>query len=180
MTWVSLEEGNSGLFFIFVATNTWVIDSRATNHMTSNPSLLNSLIPSPIKSVQAAKGTPIPISGSGNFSFSSTLLLFSVPLAPNLSNNLLSISKITKNMNCFVTFHSTHSMFQDNLMKTTTSFGKERGGLYYLEGTRELQPKSYHTLQVTRETFDIEKILLWHYRLGHPSLPYLNVCFLTY
>ena len=38
--------------------------------------------------------------------------------------------------------------------------GKEREGLYYLECTRELQQKSDLILQVTRETFDREKILL--------------------
>ena len=78
----------------------------------------------------------MPISGSGNVSFSSTFLLSSVLLAPNLSNHLLSISKITKNMNCSVTFHSTHCVFQDNITKTVIGIGKERGGLYYLEGTR--------------------------------------------
>ena len=96
MTRVSLEEGNSDLFFISDATNTWVIDSGAIDHMTSNPSLLNSLIPSPDKSLQVANGTPMPISGFRNVSFSSTLPLPFVLLAPNLSNNLLSISKITK------------------------------------------------------------------------------------
>ena len=96
VTRVSLKEGNSNLFFISAATNTWVIDSGATDHMNSNPSLLNSLIPSPVKSVQVDNGTPMPISGSRNVSFSSTLPLSSVLLAPNLSNNLHSISKITK------------------------------------------------------------------------------------
>ena len=61
VTQVSLEEGNSGMFFIYDTTNTWIIDSGATDHMTSNPSLLNSLIPSPVKSVQVANGTPMPI-----------------------------------------------------------------------------------------------------------------------
>ena len=97
--------------------------------MTSNPSLHNSLIPSLVKSVQVANGTPMPISGSRNVSFSSTLLLSSVLLAPNLSNNLLLVSKITKNMNCFVTFHSTHCVFQNNLTKTTISISKERRSL---------------------------------------------------
>ena len=76
--------------------------------MTSNPSLINSLIPSPVKSIQVANETPMSILGSGHVSFSSTLPLSSVLLAPNLSNNLLSISKITKNLNCSITFHSTH------------------------------------------------------------------------
>ena len=105
----------------------------------------------------------MPISGSGNVSFSSTLLLFFVLLAPNLSNNLLSICKITKNLNCYVTFHSTHCVFQNNLAKTTIGIGKKRGGLYYLEQTRVLQPKFDRILQVIRETFDREKIMLWQY-----------------
>ena len=33
VTQVSLEEGNSSLFFIYAATNTWVIDSGATDHV---------------------------------------------------------------------------------------------------------------------------------------------------
>ena len=74
------------------------------------------------------------ISGVGNVSFSSTLPMSSVLLAPSLSNNLLSISKITKNLNFSITFHSTHCVFQDNLTKTTIGIGKEKGGLYYLEG----------------------------------------------
>ena len=94
--------------------------------MTSNPSLLNSLIPSPIKSIQVAYGTPMPILGSENVPFSSALPLSFVLLTPNLSNNLLSIYQ---NLNCFVTFHSTHRVFQDNLTKTTIGIGKERGFL---------------------------------------------------
>ena len=79
--------------------------------MTSNPSLLNSLISSLVKSVRVANETPMPISGSENVSFSSTLPLSSVLFAANLSNNLLSISKITKNLSYSVTFHSTHCVF---------------------------------------------------------------------
>ena len=68
-------------------------------------------------------------------------------------------------------------MFQNNLTKTTIGIGKKRGGLYYLEGTREVQPKSDRILQVTREMFKREKILLWHCQLGHPSFPYLERSF---
>ena len=70
------------------------------------------------------------------------------------------MSKISKNLNCYVTFHSIHCVFQNNLTKTTIGIVKERGGLYYLEGTRELQPKFDRILQVTKETSDREKILL--------------------
>ena len=175
MTRVSLEEGTFGLFFIYAATNTWVIDLGATDHMIRNHSLLNSLISSPVKSVQVSNGTPMPILGFGSVSCSSTLSLSSALLALNLSNNLISISKITKNMNCSVTFHSTHCVFQDNLTKTTIHIGKKKGGLYYLEGTRELQPKSDRI--IPRGTSNREKILFWHCQLGHPYFPYLERLF---
>ena len=51
VTRVSLEEGNSGLFFVYAGTNTWIIDSTTIDHMTSNLSLLNSLFSSPVKFV---------------------------------------------------------------------------------------------------------------------------------
>ena len=98
--------------------------------MTSNASFLNFPIPSPIKSVQFGNGTPMPISRSENVSFSSTLSLSFVYL--HLTSLIISfqLSGLTKNLNCFVTFHSTHYVFQDNLTKTTIGIGKTRGGLY--------------------------------------------------
>ena len=80
----------------------------ATNHMTSHSSLFNPLMSSPVKSVQVANGTPMPISGDRNVSLSITFSMSFVLLAPSLSNSIVSISKITKYLNCSVTFHSTH------------------------------------------------------------------------
>lgn len=130
-----------------------------------------------VKSVQVTNRTLMPISEVGNVSFSSTLLMSSILLASNLSNNLFSISKITKTLNCSVIFHSTNFVFQDNLTKKTIGIGKERGGLYYFKGERELHPKSNHVFQITMETSNIEKLLLWHCRLGHPSFSYLEHLF---
>ncbi|KAI9195921.1 hypothetical protein LWI28_019428 [Acer negundo] len=49
---VSPQEGNYGLVLLSSTNNTWVIDSGATDHMTSNVSLITSLMSSPIKSIQ--------------------------------------------------------------------------------------------------------------------------------
>ena len=62
VTRVSPEKGNFGLAFILAATNTWVIDSVSIDHMTSHSFLIDSLIPSHVKSVQIANGTPTSIS----------------------------------------------------------------------------------------------------------------------
>ena len=158
-------------------SNTWVVDLRVTNYMTSHSSLLDFIIPSSVKSVQVANGTLILISGVENVSLSPTLSMSSIILMPSLSNSPLFISKITKHLNCFVTFNSTHYVFQDNLTKMTVGIGKERGGLYYLEGVRELQFESDRVFQVAREMYDREKILLWHCQLDHPSFTYLEHLF---
>ena len=91
--------------------------------------------------------------------------------------SLIIFFKITKHLNYHVTFNSINCVFQDNLTKMTTSIGKERGGLYYLEGVRELQFEFDHIFQVAKETFDREKILLWYYQLGHPKFSYLECLF---
>ncbi|RVW27693.1 hypothetical protein CK203_106718 [Vitis vinifera] len=88
------------------------------------------------KSAQVANETPMLISGAKNVSLSPTLSMSFVLLAPSLSNSVLSISKITKHLSCFVTFHSTHCVFRDSFMKMTIGIGKETGGLYYLEGAK--------------------------------------------
>ena len=87
------------------------IDLGVIDHMTSNSSFLDSLMLSPIKFVQVAKETPMLISGARNVSLSPILSMSSVLLASNLFNSLLSIGKISKHLNYFVTFHSTHCVF---------------------------------------------------------------------
>ncbi|GMH22992.1 hypothetical protein Nepgr_024835 [Nepenthes gracilis] len=54
-------------------------------------------------------------------------------------------------------FLSEHSVL-DKLTKMRIGTGKERGGLYYLEGTRKLPPKSEQVLQVTRDTLNKTKL----------------------
>ena len=75
---LSSQECNSSLAFIFIASNTWVTDLRAIDHMNSNSSLLDSLMPLPIKSIQIANGTLILILGAKNVSltFPHTLHVF--------------------------------------------------------------------------------------------------------
>ncbi|MFU0443527.1 hypothetical protein ACMBCN_01855, partial [Candidatus Liberibacter asiaticus] len=65
------------------------MDLGATDHMTSNSSLFESLTPSCVKSIQVANGAPMSILGAGNVSLSLTFFMSSVLFAPTLKNNLL-------------------------------------------------------------------------------------------
>ena len=145
--------------------------------MTSHSSLLDSVMPLSIKSIQVANGTPMSILGVGNVSLSPRLLMSFVLLVPSLSNGLLSVSKITKHLNCFVTFNSTHHVFHDNLMKMTIDIDKEREGFYSLERARKLQFEFDLVFQVARKRSDRENIILWHCQLGHRLFYYLKYLF---
>ena len=49
-----------------------------------------------------------------------------------MSCNLLSINKLAKSQNCFVTFFPIHCVIQNLTMGKMMDYAKERGDLYYL------------------------------------------------
>ena len=77
----------------------WVIDSGANKHISSILSLLSDLLP--IKHhVVLADGSSRSVHGKG-------------VLQPNKSLSLLSISQLTKALQCSITFDPTLCVFQD-------------------------------------------------------------------
>ena len=59
--------------------------------------------------------------------------LSSVLYIPSFPFNLLSISKLTKILNCAAIFLSTHCIFQDLKTRKIIGGGHEADGLYYLD-----------------------------------------------
>ncbi|CAH9134499.1 unnamed protein product, partial [Cuscuta epithymum] len=133
--------------------------------MTGNPSLFSSFHSHlPTSSVTLADGSTSPVLGSGTVVPTSTLPLSSVLSLPNFSFNLLSISKITRTLNCSVTFFPGYCLFQDLLTKQTIGKGHESAGLYILDTS------------ITKgiSCLGVGNLLEAHYRLGHPSLPLMK------
>ena len=156
-------------------SKTWIIDSGATNHITKESNVFLSYIPcSSNQKVQVANGSLTPISGKGNVLVTPNITLSSVLHVPNTSYNLLSISKLRKFQNCFVTFLPTHCVFQDLITGKVIGSAKEREGLYYL--VTEEQGK----IQDHQIKGNIEKereLWLIHERLGHPSFVFLKTLY---
>ena len=101
----------------------WVIDSSATNHMTGTSGLLSDLEhSSSLPNVTLVDGSATIVSGLGTVNLNPNLSLSSVLYIHDFPFNLLSISKLTKILNCAAIFLSTHYIFQD--LKT----GKIIGG----------------------------------------------------
>jgi hypothetical protein len=180
----STSLGNTGNFGFIESTTSvpcnkpWIIDSGASNHMTNDSKLFLLYTTTLRNTVKVANGLSTPVLGAGSIPLSSSLSLSSVLHVPSLSNNLMSISQITKHLNCCAIFFSTHCLFQDILTKKLIGLGRERGGLYYLDLKEAPVLEAGHVYQVgTEESKAREKIWLWHRRLGHPSFQYLQHLF---
>ncbi|KAL5851107.1 hypothetical protein ACOSQ3_006225 [Xanthoceras sorbifolium] len=156
-----------------VKTRPWIVDSGASDHMTSDSSLISDFQPcSNGLTVKIADGSVSQVTGTGSVKISDSLVLKSVLFVPKLDCNLLSITKLTKDCNCMVKFVHNLCEFQDLDSGRTIGSAELCSGLYLLkvEGTSTRQ-----ALQVMSNS-DSE-IMLYHYRLGHPNFMYLEKLF---
>ena len=75
----------------------WIVDSGASDHMTQESKLFNSYIScSGKQKVFVANGSNIPVHGKGSIAINKHITLDSVLHVPEMSTNLLSISKLAK------------------------------------------------------------------------------------
>jgi len=114
---------------------------------------------------------------------------------PSSKFNLLSVSKLTQDEQCFVAFYPNFCLIQDSVTRVLKGVGREKGGLYYLvdEDTKHLDvsflDKPLHAKdepcvatglvnQLSRNIIEskkcvidsgegeVNKSTLWHLRLG--------------
>ena len=85
--------------------NPWILDSAATDHLTNSSEHFVYYIPcAGNEKIRIADGSLAPIVGKWQISFFYGLSLHNVLHVPQISYNLLSISKITHELNCQVIF----------------------------------------------------------------------------
>lgn len=168
------QNGNILNSYVFSASNkcnstTWVIDSGATDHMAHSTSCFTTYQPcSSNRKIKVADGSLINVVGQGTVVFSSMLILKDVLHVPKLSVNLLSISKITQDLNCHETFFNDRCIFQDQTMGRMIGQARAMEGLYLLK-----DKDSYsEPLHLSLISVNSNKDEIWnhHRRLGHPLL----------
>ena len=95
------ESGNRNTCLVSSSSSEWVIDSGATDHMTGNSRLYSTFQSHPSPStVTLADGSHSTVLGSGSICPTPSLPLSSVLNLPNFSFNLVSVSKLTRALNC--------------------------------------------------------------------------------
>ncbi|CAJ2657635.1 unnamed protein product [Trifolium pratense] len=90
---------------------------------------------------------------------------------PHFSFNLISVSRVTSDLDCVFAFTDTLCFIQNSMQKMIGS-GRLINGLYYLEGTQSQSslPTGKHC-----NALGIPKTALWHFRFGHTSQKRLEI-----
>ncbi|RVW98013.1 Retrovirus-related Pol polyprotein from transposon TNT 1-94 [Vitis vinifera] len=139
----------------------WNIDSGASDHMmgSHDPFINYTLCPRTFK-IRIADGSLSSVAGKGTMSISPNITLHSVLHVPSLSCNLVSISKLTRELQCVAKFFPSYCEFQDWHLGRTIGGAKECDGLYYLEDHKPVVNKQ---AQVLRQSIRLlRKYLLSH------------------
>ncbi|KAK0601793.1 hypothetical protein LWI29_027437 [Acer saccharum] len=158
-----------------VTSRNWIIDSGATDHISSSSKLFfrkNNKCSLP--PVLLPSGEKANIVAKGSLPLNSVYYLHDVLCVPTFKVDLMSVSRLTRALNCSITFFPYWCVLQDLATRRMIGLGKQRDGLYYLVAlTTE---KSKLTLPVNRPACNltISPTDLWHRRLGHASPPRLS------
>lgn len=152
-------------------SNPWIFDCGATDTMTYDSSDIVSSKNTHRTQIQTANGEYIPITQAGTVDVTSNIHLQNCLLIPNLTHKLLSVSQLTRELNCTILMTSSGCVVQDAQMGRIIGHGTERGGLYYVnEVTQNGNALLVHGSPE-------HQLWMWHRRLGHPSIGYLKRLF---
>ena len=165
----------------FVGSNTWIIDSGASDHMTYDKSYFTELSSPPVSYVTNANGEAFPVLGTRSIRITPTLQLHNVLYVPDLSHHLISVPQLNTKSKCFVTFYLMYVIFQDLLTRETIGRGYLRGRLFHLDQTYAGEkPGAQSRTALTSNSDKLSEIWLWHRRLGHPSFTLMKKPCLLY
>lgn len=122
-------------FLVSNGAHEWIIDTLDTNHMISNFGLLKKDIV--IKVVNQNKvclpnGDITHVTRTGDSYISSNTTILDVFYIPQFKFIILSVSKITKKLQCLATSFLDFCVFQDLFIGKVREIGKEEDGLYLM------------------------------------------------
>ena len=151
-----------------ILSSSWILDSGATHHMTSDATRLVDLVPTHLTSqVRTADGTLLSVTQSGRLTPTSTspVSLPTVHHVPGLALSLISVSQLT-DLGLTVTFTSSACVVQDRLSGQRIGIGHRVGGLYYLDRLQLSPSTPTASASVLAVVSSPDR---WHRRLGHLS-----------
>lgn len=133
--------------------------------------------PDSIRKVHLPTGGETEVSRIGSSIISTRSTLSNVLCLPTFKYNLLSVSKVTRELGCSVSLFPDFCIFQDLSSGRVGEIGREVNGLYTLSGrTKGGQTTNGCLLLVNDESKskDLNEVELWHKRFGHLSVGVLG------
>ncbi|KAL4025768.1 hypothetical protein IC575_014173 [Cucumis melo] len=154
--------------------NPWILDSRATDHLTgSSEHFISYASCAGNEKIRIADGSLAPIAGKGQIVPFDGFALQNVLHVPKLSYNLLSISKITRELHCKAIFLPESVYFQDMSSGRTFGTARHSSGLYILDDDTSCSSLSRVTTSSGKRWFvtfiDDHTRLTWVYLITDKS-----------
>lgn len=158
-----------------VFKNVWILDTGATDHMICDISLFTSNVQSISTKINLPNGHSTVATHVGQINLVPNLVLNNALYVPCFQFNLISISKLTADNNCFVKFVDSSCILQDLTSHKMIGFAEVKDGLYHFSVPSVVSNINRNTL--VNSSVSLPNSVLWHYRLGHVSfhkLPLLH------
>lgn len=163
----------------------WIIDTGATNHMVSK---IDMITKDSLRKTDSSKQVCLPngdtahVTHIGSCCISPRSIITYVLHLPEFKYNLMSVSKVTRELGCSVTFFPHFCVFQELYSGKVQEIGKENRGLYLLLNkltSNQLQENAVAATSSVHNKHAIQEseVELWHKRLGHVSSRVLNKLF---
>ncbi|KAG5240880.1 gag-pol polyprotein [Salix suchowensis] len=164
---IAEEEDEDQLFVAtcFVSetsTESWLIDSGCTNHMTNDKKLFKSLMPTEITKVKIGNGDYISVEGKGTITITSSSgvkLISDVLYVPEINQNFLSVGQLIE--------RGLKVVFEDGCCQVFDANREEILKVKMKGKSFSFNPIKEELLAFTTTTSNTE---LWHKRLGHCHL----------
>ena len=165
--------GMANCFSTNIASHCWIIDSGASHHITANEHLLKNskcMAGSHQDKVNLPTGDKASITHIGDTHLFNNEVIKDVLCVPEFKFNLLSVSQLTRELSCFVTFYPEFCIFQDLYSGRVKGIGKEEGSLYIFRNDSSMKDRceAQNPQRMVAEV-SLQDCELWHRRLGHPS-----------
>lgn len=111
----------------------WIVDTRASDHMTSTSASFNSTTPLSIPiHVTLADGTAKLVTHTGHIPLNQTITSNNVLQVPEFKYNLLYVIKLLSDHNLCAIFYPDKCFLQDLSTKLIVAARRKDGGLYFL------------------------------------------------
>ena len=158
----------------FSAADTWIVDTGATHHMTSNVEVLNHLTPyngDVNITVGNREGLVVQNIGSSILKTKrKSLILHNVLHVPHITMNLLSVKKFCRDNNCWFVCDDLIFFIQDKATRRIVYQGHSDDGELFKIPITVLSRSRVPSIQRCAGFVGKKiKTAVWHKRLGHPT-----------